>query len=62
MYYYFLHGMECADSKSEPIVPRHHRRNVQNLRHQTLLRRGARNGQSNRADEDLNEVSALWLF
>ena len=62
MYYYFLHCMKCLDSKFEAIVPRHHRRNVQNLRHQTLLRRGARNGQSNRADEDLNEVSALWLF
>ena len=53
--------IKCLDSNSEPTIPSHHRRNVQNLRHQTLLRRGARNSQSSRADDDLNEVSALWL-
>lgn len=59
----FLHCIKCPDSKSEPIIPRHHRRNVQNLRHQTLLRRGGvGNSQSSRADDDLDEVSALGLF
>ncbi|CAB3979253.1 Hypothetical predicted protein, partial [Paramuricea clavata] len=47
---------EVVDSKAEPIIPRHHRRNVQRLRHQTLLKREARNSRSSRAHDDLNEL------
>jgi hypothetical protein len=43
------------DSKAEPIIPRRHRKNVKNLRHQTLLRRDTRDGR--RSHDDQNEVS-----
>ncbi|XP_028392726.1 uncharacterized protein LOC114517064 isoform X2 [Dendronephthya gigantea] len=44
------------ESKEEPIIPRHHRRNVRSLRHQTLLRREAHFDESSKTNDDLHEL------
>ena len=38
--------------KAETYIPRHHRRNVKSLKHESLLRREARNSRGSRTSDE----------
>lgn len=43
------------EKKTETYVPRHHRKNIKSLRHQSLLRREARNSRDTRTGDEQHE-------